>query len=255
MLHERRKGIVDKVNQNRMVKVTDLMQEYRVSIETIRRDLESLEEQGMLRRVYGGAVAVRQYGQEPAYAFREVVNFDEKQAIGAKAAELIDDGDTLFIDVGTTTLEAAKRLGGKKNLTVITNSTAAAFELVNYESCHIILLGGELKRSERSTAGFLCEEGIRYFHVGKALIGTGGVSVKWGLTDYHLSETNARRMMIERADTVIALADASKLEMSAMNCVCPLQDINILVTDWTAPSRAISTLRETSIEIILAPKL
>lgn len=255
MLHERRKQIIEKIKQNRMIKVTDLMEEHDVSIETIRRDLEHLEKQGILRRVYGGAVAVGMYGQEPDYTFREVVNYDEKKAIGARAAELINDGDTVFVDVGTTTLEAARYLHDKKNLTVITNSTAVAVEMVKYYGCRLILLGGELKRTELSTAGFLCEEGIRHFHVSKALIGTGGISVKWGVTDYHIAETTARRLMIERSDMVIVLADYTKIEAAVMNCVCPIESIHTLVTDWSVSPKLVAGFREAGVNTIVAQKL
>lgn len=238
-----------------MVKVTDLMKEYGVSIETVRRDLEYLEKSGYLKRVYGGAVLHGLYGQEPAYEHREIVNYEEKKAIGAKTAELIDDGDTLIIDVGTTTLEVVHCLKGKKNLTVITNATLIAQEIVQNEGCRVILLGGELRPGELAVSGHISDQNLQYFYANKLLMGVGGISLQSGCTDYHVEEANTRRIMLERSDMVIAVADYSKFGVTAMNFVCPPGRIDKLVTDWSTPSQTIREFREKGIDIIIADKI
>lgn len=255
MLQQRRSEIVEKVRSQRMVKVSDLVIQYQVSIETIRRDLEYLESAGLLRRVYGGAVAIGLYGQEPVYEHREVVNYDEKRAIGIKAANLIEDGDTVFFDVGTTTLEVARNLKHKKDLTVITNATLIAQEMARFASCRVILLGGELRPGELSVSGYISDQNLQGFYANKLIMGVGGIALRSGYTDYNINEANTRRRMIERADRIIAVADYSKFGVTAMNFVCPLGQVEKLVTDWSISEETIREFREGGVEIIVAEKV
>ena len=171
MMHDRRNKIVQMISSTRMVKVSELIKTFNVSIETIRRDLEYLEDRGYLRRVYGGAVVKSMYGLEPDYSSREIKNYPEKVAIGQKAVELVDDGDTLVIDIGTTTLEFARALIGKKKITVITNAIKIAAALVDDENIRVIMLGGDVRKGELSTSGFLSENNMSLFNVDKVFLG------------------------------------------------------------------------------------
>lgn len=252
-MHERRNSIVDKVMRERMVKVTDLVQEFEVSIETIRRDLEYLERIGTLTRVYGGAVCNKMYGHEPSFEYREITNYEYKKAIAATAADLIEDGDTLFLDVGTTPLEVARRLYDKKNLTVITNATKAAHIIVAGENNQVILLGGVLRSGELSVSGFLTDHNMAYFHASTAILGVGGITLNNGITDYHIEEANTRRTFIAQADKIIAVADYSKFGVTAMNSVCPVSKITTLVTDWTTPTKVLAEYRAAGVHVIIAP--
>ena len=255
MLPKRRNEIIEKIRTHRMVKVSDLVNEYQVSIETIRRDLEYLESLGHLKRVYGGAVINGLYGQEPVFSQREVVNHEEKRAIGIKAAELINDGDTLFIEVGTTLLEVARNLLDKKGLTVITNTTLISNEMVKSNDCRVILLGGELRQGELSVSGHLCDENLSNFYADTLIMGVGGVSLQSGYTDYHVNEANTRRQMINRARKVIAVADYSKFGVTAMNFICTLSRVDVLVTDWSAPSEIVNEFRENGVTVLIADKV
>lgn len=255
MLQERRNQIIAKITQDRMIKVADLMQEYQVSIETIRRDLEYLEQHGYLKRVYGGAVLEGLYGEEPDYSYREVINFEEKRAIGKCAAELVEEGDTLFIDVGTTCLETARHLSGKRNLTVITNASLIAHEMITHESCRVILLGGELRRGELSVSGFLTDDALRHFNANKAILGVGGITPERGITDYHIEESNTRRLVLNHVGCVIAVADYSKFGVTALNNSCPLSHIDTLVTDHSTPAQVRALYEEQGIKVLTAPCL
>jgi DeoR/GlpR family transcriptional regulator of sugar metabolism len=253
--HERRNEIVKKIQQDNVLRVSDLVKEYTVSIETIRRDLKYLEEKGCLDRVYGGAILHGFYAEEAGLAHREVTNYREKQAIGKKAAEFIDDGDTLFIDLGTTTMETARQLRSKKNLTIITNALLIAQELINNSSdCRVIVLGGELRREEFSVFGTITTTNIENFYAAKVILGIGGISPKTGITDYNFGEALTRRMMIERAGMVIGVADYSKFGVTAMNSICPVEKLDILVTDWTIPEIVLSEYRSRNIAIYAAPE-
>lgn len=252
MLHERRSKIVNMISADRMVKVSELTKLFNVSIETIRRDLEYLEEKGYLTRVYGGAVANSMFNLEPEYATREVKNLIEKSAIGQAAAALINDGDTVYVDVGTTTLEFAKALKGTKNVTIITNAMKIAMTLADDSNIHVILLGGDTRSGEFSTSGFLAESNIRNFNFNVAVIGIGGITLDNGISDYHINEANLRRHIIERAQKVIGLSDYSKIGITTMNRICSVEAMTTLVTDDKVPGKFISDLKARGVEVIVA---
>ena len=182
------------------------MEEFNVSIETIRRDLEFLEERDFLKRVYGGAVRKGAFSDEPAYDLREVKNLEAKRAIAAEAAALISDGDTVLFDIGTTCLEVARLLSDRTGITIITNSFMIAKELAG-SRCRVFVLGGQLRGGElavglldlRGARAFQCRQGDhrgRRHHVGP------------GITDYHPEEAAVRRLMIEHSKYSIVVADS-----------------------------------------------
>lgn len=252
MLQERRSKIISKLKQNNIVKVSELMDDFGVSIETIRRDLEYLEKHDYLKRVYGGAVLHGLNTEEPAYARREITHYEEKKAIATRTAAFINDGDTIFVDVGTTTLEVMRALKSKNNLTVITNSTLSAQAATENTSNRVILLGGELRHGDLSVSGYLCDNCLENFYANKALIGAGGIALENGITDYHLAEANTRRIMIEHSEKVIVVADASKFGIVAMNRVCPLDRIDILVTDSSLGKADVENYRSLGLTVIIA---
>ena len=217
MLQSRREKIAEMIQADRVLKVSDLMRQFDVSIETIRRDLEYLEKQGLLTRVYGGAVLNQKKGKEPLYEQREIKHYAEKAAIAQRAVELIEDGDVLGIDIGTTAREFAKALIGKKKVIVLTNSMPIAEILSEDENIRVIMLGGEVRKGEFSVSGFVAEQVMSRFNLDKYILGIGGLTVENGITDYHIEETNLRRVMLERSQKVIGLTDYSKFGVIAMN--------------------------------------
>ena len=251
MQHERRNGIIEKIMTAGTVKIADLTREYGVSIETIRRDLKYLEERGYLNCVYGGAVSNKAFGREPAYEYREVANLAEKQAIAALAASYIEDGAIVYLDVGTTVLEVAHCLYPRKNLTVMTNALKAAESILAGEGNRVVLLGGVLRGGELSVSGFLAEQNMGLFHVDTAILGVGGITLD-GITDYHMEEANLRRSILNRANKVIAVADHSKFGDVAMNWICPLSRISLLITDWQTPGKLLAEYRAAGLEVAVA---
>lgn len=252
MLHDRRATIVQMITSERMVKVSDLIKTFNVSIETIRRDLKYLEDAGYIKRVYGGAVVKSMYGLEPDYSSREIKNYSEKVAIGRKTVELVDDGDTIVIDIGTTTLEFARALKGKKKVTVITNAIQIAATLVVDDNIRVIMLGGNVRKGDLSTSGFLSENDISLFNVDKIFLGIGGITIEEGITDYHIEESNLRRHILKKTHMVIGLADFSKFGVIAMNKVCDIEKINFLITDDKTDKLMISKIRTLGIKVLIA---
>lgn len=251
MLQERRNKIMEILREDGIVKVSELMKLFDVSIETIRRDLEYLEEHGMLGRVYGGAVPVQPRATEPSYQTREIKHFKEKKAIGERAVELVKDEDVIAVDIGTTTLEFAKALVGKRRVTVITNSMKIAMVLSEDADIRVLMVGGEVRRGGGfSVSGFLADNDMGHFITDKYFIGVGGLSLSKGITDYHLEESNLRRIVIKNTQKVIALADYSKIGAVAMNKICGLDQVDTLVTDSNVESFVVEGLRDNNVEVI-----
>lgn len=249
---KRQDEILKLLDENRMIKAGDLAEQFNVSLETIRRDLAELEAMRLIRRVHGGAIHYTEYGIEPDYAFRTNENYNEKLQIGKKAAELVNDGDSIIIDIGTTSLEMAKFLKGKKDLTVLTNSIKIAYELMTEKEISVILLGGNVRLGEGTTSGFWSEEMIDSFCVDKLFLGVGAIMTEYGVMDYHIEETNLRRHFVKRAKTIIAMADYSKFGIKALNHVCRIEQLDYLITDEKADKKVVKELQELGVKVIMA---
>lgn len=249
---ERYLKILDLVKKKTVVRTQDLIEQLGVSRETIRRDLSHLEEQGLVKRVYGGITHVHRTTGEPPYQTRETSNIAEKEAIGRAAAQLVKDGEVVLLDGGTTVTEVARHLYHRNNLTIITNSLRAAYELVPKPSIKVYMLGGHMRDGDFSTSGYLAESALRDFYVDKAIIGAGGVSVDEGVTDYYEPEARLRRLMAERAKEVILVADHSKIGVVAFVNCCGLESIDVCVTDDKADQEILGQMEEQGVKVILA---
>jgi len=248
---DRRNKIIELINEQRTVKNSELMERFQISIETVRRDLEYLEKQGYLKRVYGGAEANVVLGGEPEYASRAKDQFREKNAIAAAAAALIAPRDTIYLGVGTTVQAMVKHLHHANDITVFTNALRTAVELKETTDCSVILPGGQLRSKELTLSGFPAEENFRHFNVDKAFIGIGGIS-ETGVTDFHIGEARLHRLLIENARQSIILTDSSKLGVRAMNNVCSLEEIDMVITDSKAPKQIVKALEQAGVKVILA---
>ena len=248
---DRRNQIVDMITQKRTVKNTELMEQFGISIETVRRDLEYLEQQGYLRRVYGGAVVNASLSSEPEYTSRAKTHSKEKLAIAAEAAKLITDQDSVYLGVGTTVQAMAQFLRGTSELTVFTNALRLAVELSELPNCRVILPGGKLRAKELTVSGFPAEENFQNFNVDKAFVGVGGVTES-GVTDFHIDEANLHRQLIKNARQAIVLADSGKLGLRGVVNVCPLEDIDMVITDSGASRQVVKALEQAGVRVIIA---
>lgn len=248
---ERRSQIADMINRQRTVNNAELMERFDISIETVRRDLEYLEQQGVLRRVYGGAVANVSLSSEPEYSSRWQTNFQQKNAIAKEAAQLIHPGDAVYIGVGTTVQAMAQYMKNIGPITVFTNALRTAVELSDIPGCTVILPGGQLRAKELTLSGFPSEENLTHFNVDKAFIGIGGITEE-GITDFHTGEAQVHRQMLRNARQTIALADSSKLGVRAMNNVCSLESIDIVITDSDCRKQQVKVLEKAGVKVIVA---
>lgn len=252
LAQERHKIILDMLKETKILKTADIIKKFGVSVETVRRDLEELESRNKLERIYGGAIAITSKSIEPTYDSRTKTSYDYKVAIGKTTANLINDGDTIILDIGTTTLEVAKNLKNK-NITVITSSLPIINELAN-TNVKIYCIGGFLRPNELSMSGAIPLYALKQFYVDKAFIGAGGVTFADGVSDYNLEEAQVRKLVIERANKIILVTDNSKFGVNAFAFVCPLESIDTIVTDCDINDDILKNIKERNIEIIIAEK-
>jgi DeoR/GlpR family transcriptional regulator of sugar metabolism len=220
-----------------------------VSEATIRRDLEQLHEQGRLTRVYGGALAV-DGGDEP-FAEVNAVHVDEKDRIARRAAELISDGESVLLDIGTTALRLAQHLHGR-SVTVVTSNLAVLEELQSDEQIELVVLGGFVRRSYRSLVGYLTEECLRQVHVDSLFLGTSGVRPDGRVMDSTMIEVPVKRAMIGASDRVVLLADATKFPGHGVAKVCEPGELSVVVTEPGADEETRARLEEAGVQVVLA---
>jgi DeoR family transcriptional regulator of aga operon len=244
--------VLERLQETGEVSVAELSRDAGVSEMTIRRDLEALERTGALRRVHGGAISGVSRSYEPPFALREGRQADAKERIGRAAAQLISDGDTLVIDVGSTTLELARALKDANRLTIITPSLRVADELSENAGLRVILTGGIARPGERSLVGDLAERAFEELHPDVAFLGVGGIDAVAGLTEFNLEDTRVKRAALNSARRCVVLADSTKLGKVAFARVCPLERVDVLVTDSDADPAALESIRESGVEVLNA---
>lgn len=248
---ERKQEVLRLLRERKRATVAELSQLFGVSPATVRRDLEALENEGAIRRAYGGAVIAERAAPEPPIIQRITEHEEEKRRIGRAAAELIQDGETVFIGSGTTTLEVARNLGGKKNLTVITNALNIVNLLTEQPDITVVVLGGLLRRSELSMIGHITEQALKELRANKVIMGMRAVSIEDGLTSDYLPETMTDRAIIRSAPEVILVVDHSKLGKVSTALVAPVTAVHTLVTDSGASADIVADLRELGIRVIV----
>ena len=228
--------------------VTDLAHDFGVSEMTVRRDLRELAREGKIERVRGGAVEA---GWEPPFEQTAVERLDAKDRVGAAAAALVADGQTVMIDIGTTTLQAARHLHGRA-ITVITTSLAVYEELVGDPAVELVLPGGIVRRNYRSLVGVVAEDSLRQLRADVLFLGTSAVDGELAVWDSTMVEVPIKRAMIAAAERVVLLADAEKFAMSSVVRVCEAGAIDQIVSDTSLPAAARAAIGEAGIEVTLA---
>ncbi|SEL88729.1 DeoR/GlpR family DNA-binding transcription regulator [Paenibacillus sp. OK003] len=247
---ERRHTILNQLATQGKVQVQVLADLFQVSTETIRRDLDRLEKEGELRKVYGGAVRVRSGMIEAPFQKRAQLQLNEKQAIGVAAASLIEDGETIMLDNGTTTLEIMRQLRHRSQVTVITNSVPILTCALEEFAGKIIFAGGEVTPVVQASTGPIAHELLSQFKVNKAFISAGGVSLTDGITDYVLEEALISRKMMERAEEAILVADHTKFGRSTFAQIAPINQISMVITDSGCPTEWIDALHQMEIDMV-----
>jgi DeoR/GlpR family transcriptional regulator of sugar metabolism len=250
---DRRRKILDIIKEKESVKVPDLSKKFDVTLETIRRDLEKLENEGHIKRSYGGAVLNKSTNEDMPINIREITNKDDKNSIGKAVADLIEDGDTILMDSSTTILYVAKYLKDKK-ITIITNALKIPMILAGHSNIQIISTGGTLKSSSLSFVGHWTESAIEKYYVNKAVLSCKAIDIEHGIMEPHQLETEVKKTMINSCEKVILAADSSKFNRKSFIKAYPLETIDILVTDKSLSNRWLETLKDDGVEVIEVKK-
>lgn len=251
LAQERYEYIIETLNRDCAVKVSKLIKELNVSIETIRRDLEHLEKEGILERVYGGAIPKKSSVDKLSFEKREEEFKVEKLEIAKIAIKYIKEGQSIALNDSTTNVEIARLIKKRfNNLTVITNSLAIATELVNSTGIKVILAGGLLNNKECAFYGQFAKEILRNFIVDRAFIGVGGVSLNRGITDYDFNTVEIQRLLIEISKESIILADSSKIEHVSLTRISDIDNISFIITDSNIDKSIIEKYLKSGVEII-----
>lgn len=233
---ERKKVIAEILSRQDRVRIPELIDALGVSGETVRRDLDRMEKENLLKKVHGGAVREKSSFEAP-FDQKSSVNSQEKHSICKAAADLVEDGDIIMIGHGTTPSHMVQYLKEKKGVMIVTPSIPVLMMcLEGFFDGRVIFIGGELGREQKVTVGPISERIIDELKVNKAFIAAGGISVKSGITDYDIDGANLSRKMMERADDVVVLADHSKFGKVAFARIASLSEISILVTDRGLPN-------------------
>lgn len=251
LAQDRQDSILEELSQDGSVKVSKLTKMFQVSIETIRRDLEFLEKQGFLKRVYGGAVLKKNSVDKLNFSNRKNEFIEEKKEVAQIAARYVEEGQSIALSGGTTSIEIARELKKNfKNLTIITNSLLVTNELSDIDGFNVILTGGILNHKEYAFYGEISKNVLLNFMVDKAFIPVSGVSLTKGITEYMIEEVQIQRAMMEIAQEVIVLADSSKIDGISLVKIADLDEVNLVITDSNLDNKILDKYIKKGIEIV-----
>lgn len=250
---QRRSEIAEWVRVNGQITVLEMSERYGVSSATIRADLTALEQMGLLHRTHGGAIrAGNRAGLEQTSAEKEAQHVREKQAIARQAAALIEPGDVIALDTGTTTRELATVLLETSGITVVTNDIRIATILSANERITLILLGGSVRPGFQCTLGAMAEDQLGQIYTDKAFIAANGMSATRGLSTPHLETGNVKRRLIANTGKVIALVDSSKVGNEALCRFAAISEVHTLITDSGISQSFLAEAGHAGIEVIVA---
>jgi DeoR/GlpR family transcriptional regulator of sugar metabolism len=247
---QRRERILDYLNLHKIARSSELSNLLDVSEATVRRDLSWMENEGILNRTHGGAVLSDDFQTEPEYTLRAKRQVPEKTEIGRIAAEMIEEGEIVFINSGTTTSQLIHNIRSYADITVVTNNLSAAFE-VNGNSFELILVGGVFQPKSNSVAGMFAVDNLNQIFADRAFIGVDGISINQGFTVPSLAEAEIVRMMIEQTKGPInVLADYSTWDSISNFVVAEIGQVDQIITDQELGPIASEALAEIPVKVI-----
>jgi DeoR family transcriptional regulator, aga operon transcriptional repressor len=248
----RRKEILQILSENGEVFVETLSEKFGVSEVTIRNDLDQLEKKNMLLRARGGAIKLdNSVAIDQRLADKNRTNFQEKSRIGKKAAQLVTESDIIIIDSGSTTAEMVRNLPNLQDLTVITNAINIANQLVSRPNVNVLIPGGYLRKNSLSLVGPQAEKSLRNFNVDKAFLGVDGFDTRHGIYTPNVEEARLNEIMIEISREVILVTDSSKFLKRSFAFICPVNEIDKVITDSGIRSDDQKRLEDAGVEVII----
>ena len=245
---ERRNLILEKLQEEKRVVVSELSQLYNVSEETIRRDLDKLEKEGLATKSYGGAVINEDVSIDLPFNVRKNQNVAGKQKMAEIVASLIHDGEHLFLDASTTAVFVAKALKEKERLTVITNTMEILLELADVSGWNIISTGGVVKEGYLACLGSRTEEVIRSYFVDTVVFSCKALDMSWGIMESQEAFGSAKKAMIASGRRRILVVDSTKFDQTAFSVAGKLRDVEMIVTDTKPSEKWLQLFEEEGVE-------
>lgn len=246
---ERRQKIVEFIQQDKKVYVSNLSQLFKVTEETVRRDLEKLENDSLLTRTYGGAILNQSTLEDLPFQTRTSMNHDIKKNISLKASTLISDNDTIMIDASTTSLELLEALQDKEGLTIITNSVKIPYDFIN-SRFNIISTGGTLRAHSLALVGSVAQNAIQNYYVNMAIMSCKGLSLDKGIMESNEPESELKRRMIKQAEIVILLVDHTKFDKTGFIKLFDFTDVDYIITDRQPDNNWLEVFEKYNIKVI-----
>jgi DeoR family transcriptional regulator, aga operon transcriptional repressor len=251
MAEERRTQILESVRSAGRVKVNELASRFNTSAVTIRNDLNDLQQRGLVQRSHGGAVLPVPILRESPLNVRLRAHSDEKLRIGAMAASLINDGEIIILDSGTTTLEIARQIKNRRELQVLTNGVNIAAELLDARGVQLFILGGAVNGESASVSGHFAEEMVDQFSADKLFLSGAGCDLNFGVSGANLEETMVNKAMLQIAREIILVADASKFSKRCMLRIVPFAQIDTVISDVSLDEETQAKVRAHGCNLIL----
>lgn len=248
---ERHKFILDQLQQEGFISVSDLSNSLKVTKVTIRKDLKLLEDKGLLYRSHGSATLVSPYVNEKPVDEKELVNVEEKKAIAKAAVDSLKMHEAIIIGSGTTVGAFAQAIPRNSSLTVLTSAMNVTMALLDCKDIEIVQLGGVVRKGSSSVVGHYAEEMMQSFACSKLYLSVDGISLEHGFTTSNMMEAHLNAKMIESVQKTIVLADASKFGKKGFGKICDLEDVDQIITNKSASKQFISTLEAKGIEVVL----
>lgn len=247
---ERHRALREIIEREARVSVDDLVAALGVSTATVRRDLARLEREGVIVRSHGGAVR-KDRGYEVPIGDRSLTRAAEKRRIAAYAAGLVGDREVVGVTGGTTTMEVARALAGRSELTVVTNALNVGAELALRRNIRLVLTGGVARTASFELSGPIAERTIRDFNLDVAFVGVDGVDVSAGFTTHNDLEAVTNAALVQQATRVVVVADSSKLGQVKFVRICGIDDVDLLVTDDGAGEEQVAAFEAVGLEVVL----
>lgn len=235
---------------NERASIEDLCHAFNVSKNTMRRDINELEKLGTIRKVYGGIVLNDKKTTEP-FESREEKNYSAKQAIAKLASSLVQDGDIIFIDSGTTTMHMLPHLSELKSLTIITNNLNVIIGALPYPQLNLLCTGGTLLRTTNSFVDIEAVNSLRKYNISKAFMASTGVSTTKGVTNSSSFEYDIKKYVVENCDKVALLVDDTKWGRVSLTTYCDLKDIHVFITNKTPDPEYVEFFKSNNIELLI----
>ena len=248
---DRRMKILEILETEGQAKVPFLSKKFDVTEVTIRNDLDHLEQKGLLIRTRGGALKAQKVGIDYNLEIKRKKNQKEKEAIGKKAGELVNNGETIILDSGTTTMALAKNLSKKKDLTIISNALNIVSQLVNFPEVKVIVPGGHLRNESLSLIGNSAEQELKNYYCDKLFIGVDGIEASYGISTPNAEEAYLNKVMISIAKEVIVVADSSKFLKKSFAFISSMDKITTIITDANIPEEQHKILLNMGINVII----